>query len=593
MKGTVKTGVSITKTTGKALIAPVTRKSNKPPKAEPKKKKEDSSIEVSKKLRKLEKIEAKTMRPPTFIAGELCAPEQSCRAASRVLSRMSNLQFMSPAWQKCNDVLSAEVEYTAEQDRWFLEGSAVHLGVTPIKGDIARGELQEESLVARCLWESHWREEWCGMYESCVSFYAPMASSPCLEIAYIDITNVRPLENDDESPLPGLPKMVLETAWLCHYIAFRDDEARDTFGEKLEFAIENHVKLVEETASLEQSELRKARFWQGFQTLSESSLSSGTGKWAKISSKDKSMERAVLNGRRMAFDCDTTLFDNLSTAYKFVENLLTRALSFSLEHLEQEPESFVEFLDLTSQLRFLPLDEVDFSSRHAFCLFVNIYHCLLQQALLLSVNGPLHKKSVGHFMKTSCYEIGGDVFSLAELQCCVIRGKMSKPTAPKPPYIEAPKKSNAHRYYALDYTDARVHFVLNTGDIACPVSVPVLTPRLVEQQLNNACAVFLANKQLVIDTRRRTVTLPKVCEVFKHDFGAGDSLSILKFCIGGMDEETANTVRMLLMDESTLIIKFHHTQDQYHASLKFRLPNESIDMGRTSLRDMLIQERLL
>ncbi|KAL3932921.1 MAG: hypothetical protein SGARI_003833 [Bacillariaceae sp.] len=394
----------------------------------------------------------------------------------------------------------------------------------------------------------------------------------------MDITNVRPLESDAKSPLP-------ETAWLCHYIAFKDEETRDTFGEKLEAVVENHIKLVEETASLKQIALRKARFWQGFQTLSESSLSSGHGKWAKLRSKDKSLQRTVLNGRRMAFDCRTTLLEDVSKCGDFVQDLLSKVLTFSLESLEQEPEAFIEFLDLTSQLRFVPLDEIDLSGKYAFCLFVNIYHCLLQQALLLSINGPLSKKSVTRFMRTSCYEIGGDVFSLAELQCCVIRGKMCKPLAPKPPYIEAPKKSNAYRYYALGFTDFRVHFLLNTGDAACPASVPVMTPRLMEEQLNAVSAAFMDNNQLVIDTRRHTVTLPKVCEVYRNDFGH-DSLSILRCCVSVMDEDSANFVRVLLMDEKSLVIKFQHTPDQYHSTLKLRSAFVSLDASQiSSLRE--------
>ena len=116
------------------------------------------------------------------------------------------------------------------------------------------------------------------MYDSCVAFYSPLSNSPCLEISYNDITHVRPLSTGFNSPLPGYPILVLETAWLCHYIAFRDEEARDTFGEKVEDAIDHHIKKVEETGSLQEEDLRKARFWQGFQSLSESSLSSGTGK---------------------------------------------------------------------------------------------------------------------------------------------------------------------------------------------------------------------------------------------------------------------------------------------------------------------------
>ena len=223
---------------------------------------------------------------------------------------------------------------------------------------------------------------------------------------------------------------------------------------------------VEESVSIQESDLRTARFWQGFQSLSESSLTSGVGKWAKVSSNQKHKERAILNGRRMGFDMLDSNIGDMSNGFVFVEDLLSRALSFSLESLEKDPESFVEFLDLTSQLRLLPLDEIDLSSRHAFCLFTNIYHCLMQQSMLVSVNGPLQKKSVEQFMRTSSYEIGGDVFSLAELYCCVLRGKMSKPINPKPPYIEAPRKSSSYRYYALDYNDPRVNFVL----VSCPES---------------------------------------------------------------------------------------------------------------------------
>jgi hypothetical protein len=245
-KGTVNAGKALTVGAGKAVIAPISRKSKKPPKAEPKTKRiqpdKEKQIEVSKTMRKIEKIEAKSTKPPTFLAGELCAPEQSCRTASRILSRMSNVPFMSPAWKKFNEVLCSHVANETEQDRWFLEGTSVQLGVTPLSADKSRGSLVHESLVARCLWESHWREEWCGMYNSCLSFYSPLTKSPCLEIAYIDITNVRPLDPGYLSPLPGFPLLVLETAWLCHYIAFKDEESRDTFGEKIEGAIEQHIK---------------------------------------------------------------------------------------------------------------------------------------------------------------------------------------------------------------------------------------------------------------------------------------------------------------------------------------------------------------
>lgn len=356
-------------------------------------------------------------------------------------------------------------------------------------------------------------------------------------------------------------------------MAFRDGASRDSFGETLDRNVQS-CKMKKETESLEQSELEKARFWQGFQTLSETSLSACAAKWAKVSSQQKLKERAILNGRRMAFDSLTSMSfrNNVSKAYRFVEDLLTMALTFSFRSLEQDPESFIEFLDLTSELRFLPLEELDLSSPSAFCLFVNIYHCLLQQALLLSVNGPLHKRSVVNFMRTSCYEIGGDVFSLAELHSCVICGKLSKPINPKPPYIEAPKKSNSYKYYALEYTDTRVHFVLNTSDMACPAAVPVLSHRTLEQQLNASCIDFFCqNNQLVVDAKRKIITLPKVCEIHRNDFGYGDFLQILKECLGEMENNLGNAIRTILeKGDKGVTIRFQHTHEQYHSSLKLK-----------------------
>ena len=515
-------------------------------------------------MKKLQKIEAKYGGPPVFIAGELCATEQARRTASRVLERMSGVPMESPAWQRCNDALSSQLGFTTDQDAWFLDGDAIHLGIKPSKK-----RLMHESVIARCLWESHWREEWCGIYESSLSFFVPLAKSACHEISYSDITLVRELLSDVLSPLPGFSVLVIETAWQCQYMAFRDKSSMEAFAEKI-IAAQSLYNGRKSTDTLEEEQLQKARFWRGFQTLSEPSLAAGASKWAKVSSNQKMKERAILNGRRMPFDALIMSFgSDVSKVYKFVENLLTTSLTFSYTTLEKDPQSFIEFLDRTSELRFLPLGDIDLSSPHAFCMFINIYHCLLQQALLLSVNGPLHKKTISNFMRTSCYEIGGDIFSLAELHSCVIRGKMSKPANPKPPYIDAPKKSNAYKYYALDYTDVRVNFVLNTADMGSPATVPVLTQRYIDQQLNAACADFLGNKQLLVDSRRRIITLPKVCEIYRNDFSNSAILRILSSCMCEMDGDLEKAIREVVeKGEKGLTIRFQQTQEQYYSSLR-------------------------
>jgi hypothetical protein len=106
----------------------------------------------------------------------------------------------------------------------------------------------------------------------------------------------------------------------------------------------------------------------------------------------------------------------------------------------------------------------------------------------------------------------------------------------------------------------------------------VLRPKDVELQLNAAAAVFL-KQELIIDTKRRLVILPKVCEIYRNDFGQ-DYLACLKFCMGGLDEGTASTIRVMMMDESNLVIRYQHTVEQYHISLKLREESAGLQINQ-------------
>jgi hypothetical protein len=424
-KGTVNAGKAISRI---APIRPKTPKSMEPKSAKEtarsSRRRRDRDLRVA-GIRSMKGIERCDPDSPNMLAGQLSAPEQSCRTVSTMLSSMSDLPASSALFTSFSALLSEQVELVSDQDRDFLRGGAIQVGVVPSKGDLSKGVLMSECLVARCLWESHWREEWCGVYERGLEFYAPLSRSPCLELCFEDVQSVRFLDSGVRSPLPGYPILVIETAWLCHYAAFADLGARESFRIKIEDAMSQFAERNDATLAGREKELWKARFWQGFQNSINSSLSSGKGKWAEVASGTKNKRRTIINNRRMVFDIEP----ELGFVNDFVENLLSTCLSFSLDSLEEDPEALLNFIDSTSKLRILSLQQIDLTSESTFCMFVNLYHCLLQHALLLSLNGPLNKKSFGHFMQTSCYEIGGDVFSGRDSRC-IIRGNMTRPIGP-------------------------------------------------------------------------------------------------------------------------------------------------------------------
>jgi len=368
------------------------------------------------------------------------------------------------------------------------------------------------------------------------------------------------------SPLPGFPLISIETAWRCHYLAFIDEEGRAKFQETLNSAI---YACPQDESALHKDAL-KTNMWKGFQTSSEQSHSRENGKWARVISSKKSKQRIVHNSRRMAFDSEVFPLDGSQSAERsvglFVEDLLRQVLSFSLEAIEVCETDFVRFLDCSSRLRTLPLQKLNLSGKEAFCICVNLYHCLLQHSLLMSPCGPPTKKSIQTFMRTNCYEIGGDVFSLAELQMRVIRGNMSKAIHPRSPFVQAPKKSRAHLAYALGEADPRINFALNTGDMTKPSHVPILTPDDLDEQLS-ACSTAFLREQVSVDLARKTVTLPKVCEVYRNDFGDGDANCCVHYCLQYLDENTqAQLLEWLKLGSP--YIRYHHPCDRFHSRLR-------------------------
>ena len=158
---------------------------------------------------------------------------------------------------------------------------------------------------------------------------------------------------------------------------------------------------------------------------------------------------------------------------------------------------------------------------------------------------------------------------MAELHAYVIRGNMSRPTSGKPPAIEPPRKSEAYRLYALGRTTPRLHFLLNTGDAAGPRAVPVLVAARLERQLDAQAARFL-RRTVRVDVARRVVLLPRVCDVYRHDFGrdpAGAGMAALKYCLPFLDEPTALLIERLQSEEAPWTVKFAPPSESFHSTL--------------------------
>jgi len=512
--------------------------------------------------RAIKNIEGQGNISTPFLAGQLLPPDQNCRKISQILSNISNTPNMSAP---VLDAISSLATTNSAQDLTFLRGSSAELGVKPLK---PVDSFDINCVVARCVYSGRWREELCVVYTkggSHLAFYAPLAKKPSLVVSFEEIISARKCHDDEacHSALPGFSLLSIDTAWKCHYIAFLENTERESFLKRLNEALFY-------TNAQPNGSSKVAQEYESYRMSLETSLTGTVGKWRAVSMRKKKQtkQRRILNGRRMAFDITSVISDEeMATKSEshdkiasYVENLLRMALSFSPEALDATDLRFMEFLDETSRLRTLPLHEIDLSSKEAFCIFVNLYHCLLQHSLLLAVDGLPNKRSVMHFKRCSCYEIGEDVFSLAELECCVIRDKAGVHI--KPPFVGAAKKSRAYQMmYGLGSTDPRINFILNNGDMAYPSAVPVLRHQTMDDQMDAAASCLLTD-QVKIDKRKRTVYLPKVCDVYRM----GDGLVSLSQCLNYLEEVDQLAIDALL-DGGVVSVKFNRNCEEFHPNL--------------------------
>jgi Protein of unknown function, DUF547 len=141
--------------------------------------------------------------------------------------------------------------------------------------------------------------------------------------------------------------------------------------------------------------------------------------------------------------------------------------------------AWIEFLDGVSLLQAIDLKYSGLGSEELLCLMLNVYHCLLIHAFLV-VGVPNGASKWRSFYCSSSYEAFGDVFSLIELEHCIIRRNMSKPSS-----AIAQMLIPTSRYaFALNAKDYRLLWAINSGSVSSYPSIPVFRPTTLDSQLD-------------------------------------------------------------------------------------------------------------
>jgi hypothetical protein len=126
------------------------------------------------------------------------------------------------------------------------------------------------------------------------------------------------------------------------------------------------------------------------------------------------------------------------------------------------------------------------------------------------------------YFNNMAYQVDDDIFSLAELEHCIIRAKMSYPSQFLSRFV-LPKS----RYtMALTRADYRINFALNSGSLSNPPEIIIYRPDKLQEQLDQASRMGLQCATLARrgSTRGANLNLPRICQWFAEDFGGSEML---------------------------------------------------------------------
>ena len=371
--------------------------------------------------------------------------------------------------------------------------------------------VRTAGFVARAISDRHWIEEWALVTDQHILFFNPEKSKPHYHINLRKVLKAHKLAVDQRPHLPSYAFAEVELLGQSIYLMFSSDSLCEEWLESISNAIPDR----DGGQSLDSAGSAANDLWM--------TVDDPTDEFMHKSSMWNCRQRRILNCGQFSFR--TQPCDPCTVA----SDLLVQAL----KPREESDDSLLrDFLKAASALKNVDAYRMEGKERLAF--FLNVYHALIMHAFLLLGPPDSGFKWMTYF-NTISYQCSDDIFSLAELEHCIIRAEMDYPSQ----FISRFVLPKSTYRFGLSRPDYRICFVLNSGSSSNPDSVPVYTMSLLDQQLDEATRMYIQRSVQVRKSSRSgiVVTLPKVCQWFSGDIGDGSLNAILLMIQSFLDGE--------------------------------------------------------
>lgn len=206
----------------------------------------------------------------------------------------------------------------------------------------------------------------------------------------------------------------------------------------------------------------------------------------------------------------------------------------------ERSDGFSDYLMIAEQLAGMDLSTMGENERKA--LFINVYNTLVIHAL---IHGFVRKSYLGFALSrkmlysTAAYKIGGEVYTLDEIEHGVLRGNALPVMATSPLFT----KGDPRLQFAVQ-KDPRIHFALNCGAMSCP-PISAYKAETIDRDLARASRNYLQTTQFKSENSKTEIVISKLLYWYRGDFGS-TGREVLQWIQGNAAHDVSDRIKELL-----------------------------------------------
>lgn len=435
--------------------------------------------------------------------------------------------------------------------------------------------------VTRAISDRHWIDEFMILAEYAILFYNPMKPKIQFRIIISNITKLEILDPDLCPHFIGYHFLVIQTLIRSHYIMFlTEDDLNIT-----KTAIQKQLMKVQQQQYKQDDNCSIGSYDSNKSSNSVLDIiENPTDEFLLKSTMWHCKNRRLLNCSQFIFKQDIQQHQSISDPIDVIEDMLRKGIE-SLSNRDDNDnttsnnnnnrlllsDDYYEqrriFLNNTSILKSINLHGASENVRLAF--YLNLYHLMITHAYLV-VGPPDSSLKWLNYYNNIAYEVGDDVFSITELEHCIIRSAMSKPSH----FISRFVLPKSRYRITLTKPNYRINFALNCGSLSNPEKILIYRTEHIQQQLDVACQLYIQNSvsysiikktinmNILLTKDVLEIRLPKMCQWFYDDFGSSNEQ-----LLNTLVPYFSNDLRQIL--SSTYRLSFEKRYDMNYIQIRY------------------------